>query len=80
MSRSRNRLHKTKLKEFSDWLLWHGWAPEKCKGFYEVLRMRHPDQKELLLVYDRNDAKEHYTTFGISNDMLNKFLRLKRSA
>ena len=74
--RSRNRLHKSKLTQFSNWLEWHGWTPEKTKGLYEVMRKRKGD--ELLLVYDRNEAKEHYTTYDVSERELSRWLNQRK--
>ena len=76
MSRSRCTLHKSKLGDFTQWLLARGWNVEVPKGDYEVLRMRLAnDYKTILLVYDRNNAKEHYTTFGVGDRMMRKWLR-----
>ena len=77
MSRSRCRLHKSKLGEFAGWLESIGWNQEKTKGDYEVLRMRNSGYKDPLIVYDRNVAPEHYTTFGISDKFFSKFNRVK---
>lgn len=78
MNRSRCTLHKSKLNDFKKWLESFGWTQEETKGGYEALRMRHNDHG-VLLIYDRNDAKEHYTTFGAGNRLVNTWLR-KRAA
>lgn len=78
MNTSRNKLHKTKLEAFAAYCIECGWVREPVKGgvfTYEVLRMRRDGNKDVLLVYDRHNAKEHYTTHGIGDVMLNAFLR-----
>ena len=72
--RSRCTLHKSKLLEFQDWLESLGWNKEQCKGDYEVLRMRR-DKGEIITIYDRSNAIEHYTTFGMGNRFVHKWLR-----
>lgn len=75
MTRSRNRLHVTKLQDFTEFCSARGWAQQPIKGGYEVLRMRHPEHKDPLLVY-RRDAVHlvHYTCHGEADRMLNAFL------
>ena len=73
--RSRSRLHKSKLEHFKTYLIDLGWSEERLKGSFEVLRMRHPKYKGVLLVYDRIGAKEHYTTHGIANELFTQWLR-----
>ena len=48
------------------------------KGAYEVLRMRHVERRDPLIVHDRDDATEHYTTWGNSARELAKFMRRRR--
>jgi len=76
--RTRSDLHKSKLVYFKTWLRGLGWEESRPKGFYEVLRMTHDKYSGVLLVYDRNEAKEHYTTFGISDELLHQWLREKQ--
>jgi len=61
--RRRNLLHINKLEEFKMWLQEHGWKECPVKGAYEVLRMRHPNEKPPLLIYTRV-GKEHLTVYG----------------
>ena len=72
--RSRNRLHKNKLDDFKKWLLVHGWINCTPVGEYEVLRMKKPGARALL-VFRRNELKEHYTTYGVSEDQLSIWLK-----
>lgn len=78
--RSRCTLHKEKLDAFRAFCEWRGWTAEAPKGLYEVLRMRHPDRKDLLIVHERDGATEHYTTWGESARMVSAMLRERRSA
>ena len=66
-------LHKSKLDDFAQWLERRGWQHEEPCG-YEVLKMRWPREAPLI-VYEKNEAKEHYTTFGIGQDLLIQWLR-----
>jgi hypothetical protein len=76
--RSRCTLHKSKLAEFQNFCEANGWQPEHHKGAYEVLRMRHADRRDPLIVHSRLEAKEHYTTWGESSRMLARFIRSKK--
>lgn len=69
MSRSRSLLHINKLTDFKNWLKTKGWFEVPCGGFYEVLRMRHQSGGHPLIVYSKQDAKEHYTIHGIAYNM-----------
>jgi len=74
--RSRSTLHKSKLEDFAQWLEDRGWEHEETGG-YEVLRMRWPEEPPLI-VYTKNDPKEHYTTFGIGQDLVIQWLRERK--
>lgn len=56
---NRNTLHKTKLGDFTEWLIQDGWTIQQPKGFYEVLRAK--KGKRTMLVFSKLEAKEHYT-------------------
>lgn len=71
--RSRNRLHVDKLNDYVEFCKCEGWTHVPTKGDYEVLRMTHPEYAGPLLVFQRLDAKVHLTTYGHSEDMLNKY-------
>ena len=70
-------LHKSKLDDFKSWLEGRGWTNEKTKGEYEVLRMGWPKEPPLI-VYTKNDAKEHYTTYGISEVLVKQFIKERK--
>jgi hypothetical protein len=76
--RSRCRLHINKLAEFTQFCEEHGWVKQQTKqqtkSIYEELRMVHPGASGPLLVYKKDKAKEHLTTYGHSEDMTRAFL------
>lgn len=76
---SRNRLHKTKLDAFRDYLETKGWTNRDPRGEYEVLRMTHPMYRTLI-VHTKLDAVEHYTMHGISEVMFGKWKHSRREA
>lgn len=78
MSRSRNLLHKSKLADFRAFCQSHGWSVVEKKDVFEVLRMRHPDQAHPLIVHDRLDSVEHYTTWGNSETMARQFVASRK--
>lgn len=75
--RSRCTLHKSKLAAFQAFCEENGWQAEPTKGGYEVLRMRHADRPDPLIVHDRTEAKEHYTTWGESARMVKRWMRVR---
>lgn len=77
MTTSRCLLHKSKLNDFKIWLTKKGWYAIGAKGDYEVLRMRHLIYG-ILLIYDRNNAIEHYTTYGIGNRLVRQYIKDKK--
>ena len=56
----RGRLHLNNVKQFAEFLSAKGWIEEAIKGEYEILRMRHPDEREPLILYARMRS-EHAT-------------------
>jgi hypothetical protein len=56
-----------------------GWFAVPVVGAYEVLRMRHPDRPDPLIVHDRISAAEHYTTWGESQTELDAWLEARKS-
>lgn len=81
--RSRSTLARNKLDDFRAFCESKGWLSEPVKGGflgYEVLRMRHPDWKEPMIIHQRNNTESvHLTTWGNSADMLRRYLRAKRN-
>jgi len=73
--RSRCTLHKSKLATFQAFCEARGWVAEPSKGDYEVLRMRHPERRDPMIVHERSNATEHYTTSGESQKQVRAFIR-----
>lgn len=80
---SRSRLHVNSLDQFAQFCESHGWVREEPKGFYQVLRMRHPSCLDPLIVHKRltNSAGNelvHLTLHGHSETMVSRYLRYKK--
>jgi hypothetical protein len=69
----RNLLHQSKLLEFRNWLKLRDWQIQPTKGEYEVLRAVHANYKHPLIIYQQIHAKEHLTTFGLTNRLVCEF-------
>ena len=82
MARSRSTLHFSKLEEFTAWLESKGWRSVELKGPYETLRMVNKGKYGLrtLLVYCKDGATQHLTTSGISEQLVQKWLREREAA
>jgi hypothetical protein len=83
MSRSRCRLSVNHLERFAAYLEEKGWVRHQPHGHYEVLFMRHPDQRDPLIVHkrastDMKGAGYHLTTWGISDRMASEYIRDKK--
>jgi hypothetical protein len=77
--RSRNTLARSKLPEFVAFCESKGWVHEPDGSPYVVLRMRHPDWREPMIVHQKNDTESmHVTTWGNSADMLRRWMRSRR--
>ena len=57
----RDLLHKTKLKEFRDWLERNGLSVLPPVGDYEVLRWKGVAGHPMPIVFDRHEGTGHYT-------------------
>lgn len=85
--RSRNALHRNKLKEFEAWAASLGYVREPCKGTFEVLRLRHKDARAPLVYYERaadangtGDGSTHITAFGDGEKLVRRWLRERKVA
>lgn len=76
--RSRCELMPKHLPEFAQFCESRGWKPENTKGPYEVLRMRHPDIREPMMVHRRDVSEVHLTVWGQSERLTNKFFAARR--
>lgn len=74
---NRSTLHVNKLDEFKAFCESKGWVSEPLKGDYEVLRMRHKEQKYPLILFSRIGA-QHLTVFGIGMKMTRTFLHERK--
>lgn len=72
-------LHKNKLDDFKKWLVEDGWKTERLKGNYEVLRARKQDHKHPLIIYDRNNANEHYTVLERDAGIISAYLNTRKN-
>lgn len=74
---TRNLLHKSKLENFKNWLIEKGWKIETTKGQYEVLRANKANNKTLI-IFTRNELKEHYTVPDSHIKLIYSFLNQKK--
>lgn len=74
---TRNLLHKNKLDDFKRWLVKDGWKIEPTKGLYEVLRAR-KGNKRPLIIYARDNSKEHVTVQARDVYIVKAYLRDRR--
>lgn len=79
MNRSRCELRKDALAAFQEFCEHFGWVAQDCKGEYEVLRMRHPDISEPLIVHKRlktacGNVPHYLTTWGQSQRMATEYI------
>lgn len=58
---NRRILHRNHLDTFKEWLKNDGWEIEDTKGLYEVLRARKEGRREPLIIFEKADAKQHYS-------------------
>ena len=70
---TRNLLHKSKLNVFADWLVENGYTVVEPKGAYEVLRA--VKENAPVIIYTRQNAKEHYTVQGKDYALVKQFIR-----
>ena len=72
---NRHTLHISKLEDFKEWLVKDGWEIEETKGIWEVLRARKSGRQNPLMVYRKEDAKEHLSIMDRDSDVVGAFLR-----
>lgn len=72
---NRHTLHISKLEDFKEWLVKDGWEIEEPKGIWEVLRARKSGRQNPLMVYRKEDAKEHLSIMDRDSDVVGAFLR-----
>ena len=69
-------LHKNKLEHFKWWLSSRGYEIQPVKGLYEVLRAK--KDRDTVIVYHRNEAKEHLTVQQKDYHLVRQFIQETR--
>lgn len=77
---NRHLLALSDIDHFKQWLQSEGWTIEQTKGYYEVLRARHPKQKLPLIFYKKSDAKVHCSIDERYLWLLRRYFNYKRRA
>lgn len=75
---SRCLLHKSKLEAFKAWLTARGIEHRPPRGEFQVLQVK--TKSGWQCVFDRIDAKEHYTVAGPLESTVHRFIREARHA
>lgn len=75
----KNILHKSKLKDFENWVKKKGWNIQATKGEYEILRATKPDSKPLI-IFTRLEAKEHYSVLDSHIRLVYSFIKATKSS
>ena len=69
-------LHKNKLDLFKWWLTTKGYEIQPPKDFYEALRAK--KDKETIIIYRKNEIKEHLTVQQKDHRLVRQFIRETR--
>jgi len=77
VSSVRGLLHLNRLDAFAEWAKTLGWQREPTKGFYEVLRLRHPRVRVPIVLYSRGEPTSHVTVpfEGPALSLINRFMK-----
>lgn len=79
MSRSRHRLHLTKIDDFAEFCEKRGYTrTAPISDAYEVLRLTKKGSPAII-AHARLGAKEHATLHGKGTDMFNSYIAKKRN-
>lgn len=70
-------LHKTHLEDFKRWLIDNDWSLEDTKGDYEVLRARKDGKQHPLIIFEKIDAKQHYSVMDRDVQVVKDYLAKK---
>lgn len=75
--RDRALLHKSKLQDFTQWLEDKNYERLRspAAAAYEVLRWRGRAGRAMPIIFDRDDATEHYTCNGEAAWFVRQWLR-----
>jgi hypothetical protein len=74
--RNRALLHFNKIDDFANYAC-HKWGYKKIptKGIYEVLRLK--GKLGIIIIYKKNDAKQHATVHGAALHLVKNYLKWK---
>lgn len=67
-------LHKTHLEDFKRWLIDNDWNLVDTKGDYEVLRAKKDGRQHPLIIFEKIDAKQHYSVMDRDLNVVKAFL------
>ena len=70
-------LHQNKLELLKWWLSSKGYEIQPIKGIYEVLRAK--KDKETIIIYKKDSAKEHLTVQQKDHKLIRQFIRETRT-
>lgn len=74
---SRCLLHKTKLEAFKQWMDANGIEHRPGRGDYQVIQVK-TKNGQWQCVFDRLDAKEHYTVAAPIESVVQRFIRASK--
>jgi hypothetical protein len=72
--RTRNLLHKSRLRDFAEWAKRQGYQEQTNLADFQVLRLRPPDGSGILVFYAKLTG-DHVTAFGDGTDLVRKWIR-----
>lgn len=75
---SRCLLHKSKLEAFKEWLTATGIEHRPARGEFQVLQVKVKNGWQC--IFDRLDAKEHYTVAAPLESMVHRFIKSSKGA
>lgn len=70
-------LHRNHLDTFKEWLKNDGWEIEDTKGLYEILRARKEGRQHPLIIFEKIDAKQHYSVMDRDVQVVKDYLAKK---
>lgn len=75
----RGLLSFSQVEAFATWAEANGFARERTKGVYEILRLRYPGEPPVI-IFRTDRAKEHATVQGTAYRLVRRWLNAKRDA
>jgi len=72
---NRALLHRNKLEDFKKWLVENGYNPTAGKSLWEVIRWKGRKGEAMPIIFDKSNAKEHYTCSYTAIWYVRKWLR-----